>query len=454
MTETPALRSGSLTFLEVLATSVALIGPSMTPILIAPYMYANAGNGTWLAYAFGGTMLVFVALNINQFARRSSAAGSMFGYVADNLGPMVGAIAGWSLLWAYVFVAAATLGAMALFTQILLGYGGMHASAVLIVCAIAVVAWQLAYRGVQVSAIAMLVLEAISVAVICVLVAIVLVKHGPAIDTAQLRIQGGFPGGVGLAIMFAVFSFVGFESATAFGAEARNPLVTIPRAVIGSVVFASIFFIVATYAEIVGLRHAATTLDKETFPLGTLAEIFKVAYLRVPITIGALCSAFSVCLACITTAGRVAYAMSVGKLLPPALGRIEPKHDTPNVAVTIVTALTLLVTAASLVANVAPIDVFNNCGTLSSFGFVVIYALISIAAGVYVKRRGEMRSSDFVISVAAVLLLLVPTVMLFYSVPAPPQRWFVYYFLIFLALGWAWFAATRRAARAPRADAP
>jgi hypothetical protein len=40
--EPAALRSGSLTFLEVLATSVALIGPSMTPILIAPYMYANA----------------------------------------------------------------------------------------------------------------------------------------------------------------------------------------------------------------------------------------------------------------------------------------------------------------------------------------------------------------------------------------------------------------------------
>ncbi len=36
---------------------------------------------------------------------------------------------------------------------------------------------------------------------------------------------------VGLAIALAVFSFVGFESATAFGAEAKRPLVTIPRAV-------------------------------------------------------------------------------------------------------------------------------------------------------------------------------------------------------------------------------
>jgi amino acid transporter len=451
VTEPPVLRSGSLTFLEVLATSVALIGPSMTPILIAPYMYANAGNGTWLAYAFGGTMLVFVALNINQFTRRSSGAGSMYVYVAENLGPMVGAIAGWSLLWAYGFVAAAVLGAMALFANILLGHAGVEIPAIGIVAVIALVAWQAAYRGVQVSAIVMLVLEAISVAVICVLVAIVLVKHGPSLDTNQLTIKGGFPGGIGLAIMFAVFSFVGFESATAFGAEAKNPLVTIPRAVIGSVVFVSIFFIVATYAEILGLQHAAKPLDQQTFPLGTLAEIFNVAYLGLPIAIGALCSAFSVCLACITTAGRVAYAMSAAGLLPPVFGRIEPKHDTPNVAVTVVTAITLLVAAASLIGRVAPIDVFNNCGTLSSFGFIVIYGLISIAAGVYVSKLGKMRLSDLLISVLAVLLLLLPTVMLFYSVPAPPQRWFVGYFLLFIAAGWAWFAATRRAAGTPRA---
>lgn len=450
MNEMPALRAGSLSFVEVLATSIALIGPSMTPILIAPYMFANAGNGTWLAYAFGGTMLAFVALNINQFTRRSSAAGSMYGYVADNLGPGAGAIAGWSLLWAYGFVAAAVLGAMALFVDILLGYAGLNVPPIVIACAIAVVGWQAAYRGVQVSAIVMLVLEAISVAVICVLVGVVLVKHGPSIDTAQLKIQGGFPGGVGLAIMFAVFSFVGFESATAFGAEAKRPLVTIPRAVIGSVLFVSVFFIVATYAEILGLRHAQQTLDKQTFPLGTLAAIFDVGYLQIPIAVGALCSAFSVCLACITTGGRVAYAMAVAGVLPAAMARIEPKHDTPNVAVTVVTACTLAVAAASLVARVAPIDVFNNCGTLSSFGFLLIYALISIAAGVYVKRRGELRWPDFAVCALAVVLLLVPTVMLFYSVPAPPQRWFVYYFLAFLGAGWLWFAA-RTLRRRPRA---
>lgn len=441
-----SLRAGSLTFIEVLATSIALIGPSMTPILIAPYMYALAGNGTWLAYVFGGTMLVFVALCINQFARRCASAGSMYHYVADHLGPWVGAIAGWSLLWAYGFVAAAVLGAMALFVSLLLQDVGMHVAAIAIVVVLALIAWQAAYRGVQVSAIVMLVLEVISVSIICILIAIVLHAHGPSLDPNQLHVKGGFPGGIGLAIAFAVFSFVGFESATAFGAEAKRPLVTIPRAVIGSVLFASAFFVIATYAEILGFSHAPKPLDQQTFPLGTLAELYGIGYLRIPITIGALCSAFSVCLACITTAGRIAYAMGNASLLPPIFARIEPRHDTPNIAVTVITAITLAVAAGALIFGVAPIDIFNNCGTLSTFGFILIYMLIAVAAVVYTRQLGEMRTIDVAISGIALALLILSTIWFFATIPAPPQHWFVYYFLAFVFAGLLWFGARVRMA--------
>jgi len=429
------MKPGSLSFIEVLATSIALIGPSMTPLLIAPYMYALAGNGTWLAYVFGGTMLIFVALCINQFARRSTGAGSMYNYVADHLGPAPGAIGGWTLLWAYGFVAAAVLGAMALFVGRLLGTIGLQAPDAAIVIVLAAIAWQAAYRGVQVSAIVMLVLEAISVGIITLLIVIVLHAHGPAIDAKQLHVVGGFPGGVGLAIAFAVFSFVGFESATAFGAEAKEPLVTIPRAVIGSVLFATVFFVVATYAEIVGLGHAAQPLDKQQFPLQALVDSYGLGYLAVPITIGAVFSAFSVCLACITTAGRIAYAMAERRLLPSTFARIEPRHATPNVAVTAVTATTAAVALIALSCGVAPIDVFDNCGTLSTFGFILIYILVAVAALAYTRRLGELRSVDVAICAVALIMLLVSTIWFFATIPNAPQHWFVYYFLAFIVAG-------------------
>lgn len=435
----PALKTGSLSFIEVLATSIALIGPSMTPLLIAPYMYADAGNGTWLAYVFGGTMLVFVALCINQFARRSTEAGSMYGYVADHLGPLLGTLGGWSLLWAYGFVASAVMGAMALFVGRL---ASGHLPVTLVVLFVAVVAWQLAYRGVQISAIVMLVLEAISVGVILLIVAIVLHVHGLAPDIEQLHLRGGFPGGIGLAVATAVFSFVGFESATAFGAEAKRPLRNIPRAVIGSVLFATAFFVLSTYAEILGLRHASQSLDKQQFPMQTLVDIYGLGYLAIPITVGAVFSAFSVCLACITTGGRIAYAMAVARLLPPIFARIEPKHGTPNVAVTVVTGTALGVALIAVASGVTAIDVFNNCGTLSSFGFILVYILVAIAAMTYAKRLGELRAIDLVISGIALVLLIVSTVWFFGTISGP-QHWFVYYFLAFIVAGAIAFCFSR-----------
>jgi amino acid transporter len=370
----------------------------------------------------------------------------MYHYVADNLGSATGAIGGWTLLWAYGFVGTAVLGAMALFVGKLGDTVGLHVPPAAIVIALAAVAWQLAYRGVQVSASVMLVLEAISVGIICLLVAIVLHAHGPTLDAKQLHLVGGFPGGVGFAIAFAVFSFVGFESATAFGAEANQPLVTVPRAVIASVIFAAAFFVVATYAEIVGLAHAAQPLDKQQFPLQSLVEIYGLGYLAVPITIGAVFSAFSVCLACITTGGRIAYSMAEATLLPPIFARIEPRHATPNVAVTVVTATTAAVALIALGLGTAPIDIFDDCGTLSSFGFILIYMLVAIAAAVFGKRLGALKPIDVVVSLVAVLLLLLTAVTLFYPVPAPPQRWFGYSFVAFVCVGFMWFRCRKSAA--------
>jgi len=177
-----------------------------------------------------------------------------------------------------------------------------------------------------------------------------------------------------------------------------------------------------------------------------LAQFYGVGYLRIPITVGALFSAFSVCLACITTAGRIAYAMASSSLLPRVFTRIEPRHRTPNVAVTVVTVVTLAIAVVALAFGVAPVDVFNNCGTLSTFGFILIYMLIAVAALLYTKRLGEMRALDVGISGLALALLIISTVWFFATIPAPPQHWFVYYFLAFLLAGWLWFGPRLRTA--------
>ena len=68
---TPQLKANCLGFTELLAQNIALISPTMTAALIVPVMYGNTGDWSWLSYALGTVMLLFVAFNLNQFAKRS-----------------------------------------------------------------------------------------------------------------------------------------------------------------------------------------------------------------------------------------------------------------------------------------------------------------------------------------------------------------------------------------------
>src|SRR5579863_4436767 len=98
------LKHNALNFWEVSAQAIALISPSMTAALIVPLMFGTAGTAGWLCYLFGTVMLLFVAISLNQFAKRYTSAGSMYEYSVKGLGPRAGGISGWSLLFAYLFI--------------------------------------------------------------------------------------------------------------------------------------------------------------------------------------------------------------------------------------------------------------------------------------------------------------------------------------------------------------
>lgn len=155
------LRMGALGFYPLLAQSIAAISPTMTAVLIIPLVFSNAGQGTWLAYAFGTVMLVFVVFCLNQFARRSAAPGAMYTYTARGLGPTAGVFSGWTLIWAYLFIGIAGLTGFSIFCQQFLsalGYTG-SINPILFFAISALVCWYVAYKDIRLSSVITLVLQ-------------------------------------------------------------------------------------------------------------------------------------------------------------------------------------------------------------------------------------------------------------------------------------------------------
>ncbi len=431
------LRAECLGFREVVAQSVAMLGPTLTPVLIVPLMASSAGNGSWLAYALGTLLLLAVALSIRSFAVRSASAGSLFEYACRAFGTRGGLLCGWALLWAYVFVGVAGVTGFAVFASALLAFAHVPELVLRIGASFVCIAVALAfaYRDVRLSTATLLALEVGSVLLVVMLLVVVLVHGKTLIDHDQLTLRGATPSGLALGVVVAIFSLVGFESATSLGAEARDPLRTIPAAVIVSVLVAGAFFIVCAYAELLGARALGTTVDKLPTPLDALAGHAGVVPLGIAIDFGALLSSFSITLASLNAGARILYTLGKSGLFADAFGRSHPEFQTPNVALVTFAGLIALVGEGMLLAGIAPIDAFNDTATLGSFGFVAIYVFVALGAPVYLRRRGELRPHHIALAALTLALLLVPAIGSVYPVPAPPTNVFPYLFAAYALVG-------------------
>lgn len=439
------LRAGVLGFPTLLAQSIALISPTMTAVLIVPLAFADAGDGTWLAYLFATVMLSFVVMNLNQFARRSASAGSMYAYTGKGLGPKGGVFSGWTLLWSYAFIAIAGLAGFSIFVNQFLDAVGLHhpVPAVVLFGISSALCWFIASRDIRLSSLLTLVLEAVSVALILALCFIVLFKHGVTIDTNQIKLKGVGLGDMNLAVVVCIFSLVGFESATALGGEARNALKTVPRAVIWSLALTGLFFVVVSYVEVFATRQSATSLANLSAPLNTIADIYQVGYVKAPISVGAAVSFFSLSLSCINAGSRILYPMAQHGVFPHQLGSTHSKNHTPAAAISVFT-LIVFVIPSLLQIWTDPLTTFGDAGTLAAFGFLLAYFMISIAAPMFLRRRGELDTRTICTSALALLCLLVPTVGSFYPAPPSPVNRFPYYFLAYMAVGLIWLTVVNK----------
>ena len=445
--ERRGLKRDALSFVEVVSQSVANIAPSATPALIIPLVFASAGNGTWLAYAIATLALVAVTVQINSFASRSASPGALYTFTAQGLGPTWGSISGWALFLAYIFTASATLAGFANYFVVLLHeYTGIGAYDWLVpsamVMEVVLCGW-IAWRDITLSTRAMLVLEFGSVGLIVAL-AVLFFTHTPQrIDTAQLHLAGTSARGLRLALVLAVFSFVGFESATALGEEARNPLRAIPRSVLASVLIVGGFFTAIAYTLVLAFQSLPTSLGQSSAPLLDLAKVAGAPRSAILLVIGALVGQFACTLASINAASRVMYSMAQHGFFHAAAGESHQSHATPHVAVAACSLVTLMVPLVMVLHKTVALDVFGYLGSVATFGFLISYLLISIAAPVFLWKKNALTAQGVVVTVLAVFLLMIPIFGSVYPVPDPPYNYLPYVFVGLMAAGAARIAYLR-----------
>jgi amino acid transporter len=444
--------------METLAQSVSTMAPTTTPAATIPLVCGLAGNGTWLAYVLATVAIFLVALCIARYARLSASPGSLYTYASTTLPPWLSATVAWSLLLAYVATGSSVIGGFYHYANLLLRDATGHVfSAVLLSLLVTSVSIWIAWRDVKISARLMLWIEAVSVSVIVIVVALLLFRHGWHLDGDQLRLHGMTGSGLRLGLVLALFSFVGFESATTLGAEARNPLKSIPRAVIQSSVLAGAFFAVCAYAEVLGFHTIGQDLGASQAPMYVLARVGGIPVLGLLIDIGALVSLFAGTLACITAAARVLLRMAHDGLAHHSLGVTHVRNHTPGRAVVITGIAAVLPVAVLAARGASGLDVYGWLGSLATYGFIVAYALVCVALPRYLRQHGAFTSGAQIVPGLAAAAMLLALVGNLYPVPEGPYGKLPYIYLAYLIAGLGWFmlrARSKKAALAADVELP
>jgi amino acid transporter len=456
--ETFGLRHNALSPLETIAQSISTIAPCTSPPLTIPLVFVLAGKGTAVAYLIAMVLMTLVGLCIAAFARESSSPGSLYVYTRRSLPPIFSAVTALALFFAYIATASAVIGGFVAYAIICLAPIQTHLPhipAILYVLIAAAGSGWVAYREIKLSARLMLYIEGISVCLIAVVIALLFLRYGfrgsafSVFDPSQFHLPRSSFRGIGLGVMLATFSFVGFESATTLGSEARDPLRSIPRAVVQSALLAGIFFILCCYGEVLGFERSTISLGDSAAPLHFLSAQAGIPLLGPIIDLGVLVSMFAATLGCIIAASRVLLLMAHHGLAPTRLAQTHARNETPAIGSILCALLAFLPAAALVLRHNSGADIYGWMGTLAVYGFLTAYGLVAVALARHLQQTNRLTPAYALLTSAAALAMLAAMASNIYPIPPAPLRYFPYLYAAYLAAALTWLTLTTRPQQSP-----
>jgi len=332
---------------------------------------ASIGPYAPLAFLVCAIAVGSIAICFAEGGSRVPTSGGAYGCIETAFGPLAGYVAG-SMLW---------------FSD-LLACGGIAAALGDVASSLVAPQWQTATRT------AVVVLSIGSIAFVNVLG----VAHGARLVTLAAIVKlvplvvfvlvgAAFVDGanfattlpsanedIGRALILALFTFTGMETALCASGEVREPSRTIPRAIAIAMLSLTAIYI---GVQVVAQGVLGASLATSTAPLADAMARVDPA-LRLLMLAGAVISMFGWLGSDILGTPRVLFAFARDGLMPGVLGRVHPTTRAPHVAI---------LSYATAAAVLALTGTFTELAVLSTLLVTVPYAG-GCAAAVALSRRG------------------------------------------------------------------
>ncbi|MCD0452892.1 amino acid permease [Actinocorallia sp. API 0066] len=384
-----------LTTSRVAFLVIAAAAPMAALIGIVPLALIR-GDGISLpaAYALAGLALLCFCSAYAAMTRRVSNEGAFYLLAARALGKPLGAATAYVATIGYLGLSIGLPASFGYFTSLVLQAMAIDAPWWACTAFAVVVVAVLGYRNVELSARILGLLMILEFAIIIVLDVLIVGDRGAAAFPMQsFSPTEVFAGSIGIGLMFAFTSFVGFESAALYGEETENPERSIPRAAFSAVILIAVFYVVSSLI-LIGGAGGEQAPDTAREAVGELVFSLAVQYggqtMYDALAVLLCTSLLASYLALHNAASRYIFAIGREAFLPRVLGQYHPRHLSPHVASLAVSVLTVLVLCAFGFAGADPYLVIGAALIgLGTLGVVSVQAVTALAVLVFFWRRND-----------------------------------------------------------------
>ena len=379
-----------IVFFVVAAAAPLTVVVALFPVII------GSGNGIGIAGAFVVVALVLTIFAVGYVAmsKHITNAGAFYAFITRGLGRPLGLGSASLAIFAYNAIQLGVIGGFGYYAA---EFVSRHTGTNVPWWAFSFIAMGaslfLGVRQIHAGARVLAVLLTLETAIILILnVGILVNSPTPVSDYSfePFAPSAVFAGAIGVALMFAHASFIGFEGTAIYGEEAKDPKRTVPRATYASVIFMGVFYAVTAFLIVnaVGIGNIAGLAASEGGNLvfavsdSVLGRVGTEAFQLLVIT-----SLFAAILTFHNNVARYLYSLGRQGVIWSRLGTTHPTRQSPAIACYVQISMVAVVVAIFAVFGLDPYTTLFTWWTgVGAAGIILLQTIASIAIFVFFRR--------------------------------------------------------------------
>ena len=364
---------------------------------------AYSGNSLWLAFVFAAVMAILTGLSHAELSSFYKSDSSEYEYTRNAFNRKIAFFLGMFVILSGILAVATVSIGFSNYLNALVGVPVLI-SAICLIILLSLVN----IRGIRLSTEIMIVATFLEIVGIITIIILGIKDWG---RVNLLSLDFGMHG-VLQATALIFFAYLGFESIVKLEEETKNPQKTIPRALILSILIASVLYILTSISAISIMGYEKLSVSNAPLAEAASLSLGKVAFIIIAVI--ALFSTLSTVLGSMVATSRITYGLAKERALPEKMAEISKRTNTPIKAI-IITSLIAL--AFLFFRRIDVIANLTNISTFITFAFVNLSLMIlrfRVDPGKFKFRVKFLSIGRF--SVMALLGFLTSLLMLVYSV--------------------------------------